>query len=61
MGKSTTFILNLQENLANLKLNFKFTKIPFTLSLVSVIVNVNVPVPVLCSLVLPYRSPQGVS
>jgi hypothetical protein len=36
MGKSTTFILNLQENLANLKLDFKFTKNPFTLSLVTV-------------------------
>jgi hypothetical protein len=35
MGKSTTFILNLQENLANLKLDFKFTKNPFTLSFVT--------------------------
>ena len=31
MGKSTTFILNLQENLANLKLDFKFTKNSFYL------------------------------
>jgi hypothetical protein len=44
MGKSTTFILNLQGNLANLKLDFKSArkKVPFYL-------------------VLPYRSPQGVS
>ena len=35
MGKSTTFILNLQENLANLKLDFKFTKTPFALSFVT--------------------------
>jgi hypothetical protein len=33
MGKSTTFILNLQENLANLKLDFKSArkKVPFYL------------------------------
>ena len=38
MGKSTTFILNLQENLANLKLDFKSARkkgFPFTLSLVT--------------------------